>query len=58
MENTVANLLGAWLTFDQLSCKFENIGGRDASHAPIGTSLTAFITIITENFNQISNVTK
>ena len=27
--------------FDQLSCKFENIGGRDAPHAPTGTFLRA-----------------
>ena len=26
-ENTVANSLAAWLPFDQLSCKFENIRG-------------------------------
>ena len=30
-ENTVDNPLAAWLPFlDQLSCKFENIGGRNA----------------------------
>ena len=30
-ENTVANSLAVWLTFEQHSCKFENIGGgRDA----------------------------
>ena len=40
MENTVANSLAAWLTFDQLSCKFENIRGSvTLPHAPIGTSL-------------------
>jgi len=37
-ENSVANPLATQLTFDQLACKFENIGGgRDA---PIGTSLS------------------
>ena len=33
-EITVANSLAAWLPFDQLFCKFENIGGRDAPYAP------------------------
>ena len=39
-ENTVANSLAAWLTFNQLSCNGN--GGHDAPHAPyapIGTSL-------------------
>ena len=31
-ENNVVNSLAAWLTFDQLSCEFENIEGRDALH--------------------------
>ena len=31
-ENTVANSLSAWLPFDQLFCKYENIGGRDTPH--------------------------
>ena len=33
-ENTVANSLAACLTFDQLSCKFENIGGLGAPMPP------------------------
>ena len=33
-ENTVASSLAAWLTFDQLSCKFENIGGCDTPTPP------------------------
>ena len=28
IENTVANPLATWVTFDHLSCKFENSGGR------------------------------
>ena len=28
-------LLPAWLTFGKLSCKFENIGGRDAPRPPL-----------------------
>jgi len=35
----LAKSLQAWLLFDQLSCKFEDIGGRDAPHTPIGRSL-------------------
>ena len=30
----MANPIAAWLTFDQLSCKFENIGGRLAPMPP------------------------
>ena len=33
-ENTVVTSLAAWLPFDQLSCKFENIGERDAPTPP------------------------
>ena len=32
----MANSLAAWLTFDQLSYKFENIGGCDDPTPPIG----------------------
>ena len=28
-ENTVGNSLAAWLTFDELSCKFDTTRGRD-----------------------------
>ena len=38
-DETVTNPLAAWLTFDQLSCKFENIGGVRCP--PIGKSLCA-----------------
>ena len=30
LENTVTIFLAVWLTFDKLSCNFENIGGHDA----------------------------
>jgi len=39
-ENSVANSLAAWLPFDQLPCKFENIGGGvTPRRLPVGTSL-------------------
>ena len=28
-ENAVTLSLAAWLTFDQHSCNFDNVGGRD-----------------------------
>jgi len=37
MENTVANYIAAWLTFEQLSCKFENV--RSPTPLPIGITL-------------------
>ena len=33
-ENIVANSFAAWLTCDQLSCKFENIGGHNPPLPP------------------------
>ena len=33
-ENTIANSLAAWLPFDQLSCKFDNIRGVRRPHTP------------------------
>ena len=41
-EYTVGNPLATWLTFDQLSCKFENIGGgHDAPSTPASAHLCA-----------------
>ena len=46
-ENTVANSLAAWLPFDQLSCKFENIGGATpAPKPPARTSLAVGLVIV------------
>ena len=45
-KNTVTSSPAACLTFDQPSCKFDNIGGRDAPHAsPVGTPLMVLLII-------------
>ena len=44
--NTVAKSLQVWLLFDQLSCKFENVGGCDAPGPPVGSSLVGWPPIV------------